>query len=207
MSIEVKVWSDFVCPFCMIAEKPLLEAVRESGLDVAVEWMPFELRPYPTPTLRPEDHYLRTVWPQAVYPLAERMGVSLRLPSVSPQPHTGLAWEGYQFAREQGRAAEYNHRLLAAFFQEDQDIGDPEVLTRLAGEIGLDAEAFRQALAQRRYRERHAQALRQAQEMGVTAVPTLLIGGQRFSGVQPTPVLLRALRTEAAGTAAAQRSV
>jgi predicted DsbA family dithiol-disulfide isomerase len=110
MSIEIKVWSDFVCPFCMIAEKPLLEAVRESGLPVNIEWMPFELRPYPAPTLRPEDTYLQTIWPQAVYPLASTFNVPIRLPSVSPQPHTHLAWEGYQFARREGKASAYNDR-------------------------------------------------------------------------------------------------
>lgn len=197
MSIEVKVWSDFVCPFCMIAEQPLLEAVQASGQEINIEWMPFELRPYPTATLRPEDTYLQTVWPQAVYPLADQHGVRIQLPSVSPQPHTGLAWEGYQFARAQGKAGEYNDRMLKAFFQEDQDIGDTEVLTRLAGEIGLDEPAFRQSLEQRRYRERHQQALETARAMGVTAVPTIVIGSRRFSGVQSRDVLLQALHDEA----------
>ncbi|NML17098.1 DsbA family oxidoreductase [Azohydromonas caseinilytica] len=197
MGVEVKVWSDFVCPFCMIAEQPLLEAVRESGLDVHIDWMPFELRPWPTPTLRPEEGYLQRVWPQSVYPLAERHGVKLRLPSVSPQPYTALAWEGYQFAREQGKGSEYNDRVLRAFFQEDQDIGQPEVLARLAGEVGLDEAAFGEALAQRRYREAHARALAQARAMGVTAVPTFMIGRRLYPGAQNKEVLARALRAAA----------
>ena len=45
------------------------------GQDVAVEWMPFELRPYPEPTLRPEGEYLRSAWERSVYPLAARLGV------------------------------------------------------------------------------------------------------------------------------------
>lgn len=197
MSVEVRVWSDFVCPFCMIAERPLLDAVRESGLEVNIEWMPFELRPYPAPTLRPQDRYLQTVWPQSVYPVASRYGVDITLPSVSPQPHTGLAWEGYQFAREHGKASEYNERMLKAFFQEDQDIGDLDVLTHLAEDIGLDPSAYRQALEQRRYRERHQQALQEASAMQVTAVPTIVIGTRRLSGVQPREVLLQALHDEA----------
>lgn len=197
MTVEVKVWSDFVCPFCMIAERPLLDAARESGLEVNIEWMPFELRPYPAQTLRPEDGYLQTIWPQSVYPLASRFGVDIKLPSVSPQPHTELAWEGYQFAREHGKASEYNERMLQAFFQEDQDIGDPDVLTRLAEDIGLDPSRYRQALEQRRYRQRHQQALQEANAMQVTAVPTIVIGTRRLSGVQPSEVLLQALHDEA----------
>jgi predicted DsbA family dithiol-disulfide isomerase len=74
--VEVQVWSDFVCPFCMIAEQPLLEAVRAFGAPVDIEWMPFELRPYPTPTLRPEDGYLQKVWPQWSTPLPRASGSS-----------------------------------------------------------------------------------------------------------------------------------
>ncbi|GHB15223.1 DsbA family oxidoreductase [Modicisalibacter luteus] len=197
MSIVVKVWSDFVCPFCMIAETPLLEAMRESGVKVDVEWMPFELRPYPTPTLRPEEQYLQAIWPESVYPLADHYGVKIKLPSVSPQPHTGLAWEGYQFAREQGKASEYNDRMLRAFFQENQDIGDVEVLTCLAEDIGLEAPTFQQALEQRSYRSHHQKALQAARDVQVTSVPTIVIGTRRFSGVQPKNVLLQALRDEA----------
>ena len=60
----LKVWLDFVCPFCMLAEEPPAEAV--DGLDLAIEWMPFELREEPTPTLRPEDEYLPRMWKDAV---------------------------------------------------------------------------------------------------------------------------------------------
>src|SRR3954468_17322972 len=108
--------------------------------------MPFELRPEPHPTLRPEGESLQRAWSQSVYPLARRMGVPIVLPEVSPQPHTHLAFEGYQYARERGQGNEYNHRVLEAFFKQGQDIGAIEVLTKLAGEVGLDREEFQEAL-------------------------------------------------------------
>ena len=37
--------------------------------------MPFELRPEPHPTLRPEGEYLQRAWSQSVYPIARQMGV------------------------------------------------------------------------------------------------------------------------------------
>src|SRR5262245_40459118 len=121
--------------------------------------MPFELRPEPHPTLRPEGVYLRRAWEQSVYPLARRLGVVIHLPPVSPQPHTHLAWEGFQFAKEHGKGSGYNHRVLEAFFVEGLDIGRPDVLARLAGDAGLDPAAFREALERRRYGEAHRAAL------------------------------------------------
>ncbi|WP_341908025.1 DsbA family oxidoreductase [Polaromonas sp. YR568] len=195
--VKVQVWSDFVCPFCMIAEQPLLEAVEAFGQPVDIEWMPFELRPYPTPTLRPEDSYLQTVWPQSVYPVAERFGVQLRLPSVSPQPYTAMAWQGYQFARAEGKGHVYNDAVLRAFFQEDRDIGRVDVLVDIAREVGLDPVGFEAALRDGRFREIHEQALAMARAQGVSGVPAFRIGPHWLPGVQPARTLELALRNAA----------
>lgn len=192
MTLQIKVYSDYVCPFCFLADFPLKEAIK--GKDVSLEWMPFELRPEPNATLRPEGDYLQRAWAQSVYPMAEQMGVRIVLPKVSPQPHTHLAFEGYQYAKSHGKGDEYNDRMFRAFFQEEQDIGDIDVLAKSAAEVGLDPAEFREALKERRYREAHQMALRHAvEEVGVTAVPTFIIGKHVLSGVQTREMLERAI--------------
>ncbi len=94
-----------------MAETPLAQVRQEYGLDV--EWMPFELRPEPVPTLDPQGEYLRTAWTRSVYPLAARLGVEIKLPPV--QPRTRLAHEAFEYARRQGRAAEMADKLFQAF--------------------------------------------------------------------------------------------
>ena len=169
------------------------------GKDVEVEWMPFELRPYPNETLRPEGDYLQRAWQQRVYPIARQMGVPIKLPAVSPQPHSHLAFEGFQYAREHGRGNEYNHRVLEAFFVEGRDIGDVGVLTGLAGEVGLDDREFGEALRTRKYRDAHRRALRHAyEEAGVTGVPLFVIGRRRLSGLQDRETLEAAIEAELA---------
>jgi predicted DsbA family dithiol-disulfide isomerase len=149
----IEVFSDFVCPFCYLAEQPLADAVE--GGDVQIVWQPFELRPQPTPTLRPEGDYLQSAWQQEVYPLAERMGVPIVLPRVSPQPYSRLAFEGFAYASEHGMGRQYTQRMFQAFFVEQRDIGRPEVLADVATELGLDADDFRAALDSGRYVETH----------------------------------------------------
>ena len=122
--------------------------------------MPFELRPEPHPTLKPEGDYLQRAWQQSVYPIARRMGMPITMPRISPQPHTHLAFEGYQNAEEHDKGNDYNHRVLEAFFVEGQDIGSVDVLTKLAGEVGLEEKEFEEALRTQKYREAHQQALR-----------------------------------------------
>jgi predicted DsbA family dithiol-disulfide isomerase len=161
--------------------------------------MPFELRPEPNPTLRPEGEYLQRAWSQSVYPIARRMGVLINLPPVSPQPHTHLAFEGYQYIKEHGKGNEYNHRVLEALFVEGQDIGQIDVLTRLAGEVGLNEKEFEEALRTRKYREAHRRALRHAyEEAGVTGVPMFVIGGQVLTGLQDRETLEAVIEEELA---------
>jgi len=157
--------------------------------------MPFELRPEPHPTLRPEGDYLQRAWHQSVYPLARRMGVPITLPPVSPQPHTHLAFEGFQYAKEHGKGNDYNHRILEAFFVQGQDIGKIDVLTKLAGEVGLDQKEFEEALRSRKYKEAHQHALRHAyQEAGISGVPAVFIGEHRLEGLQSKETLERIIK-------------
>ena len=147
--------------------------------------MPFELRPYPNETLKPEGDYLQNAWKQSIYPMAERMGIKIVLPKVSPQPYTHLAFEGFQYAKEHGKGNEYNHRILSAFFQEEQDIGDIDVLTSLATEVGLNKQEYREALVTRKYKEAHQKALDHSyQEASITAVPTFEIGETKVAGLR-----------------------
>lgn len=191
--VKIKVYSDYVCPFCYFGEQILKELQEEEG-GFSVEWMPFELRPAPTPTLKPEDEYLPRVWESSVYPMAESLGLEIKLPTVSPQPYTHLAFEGYQFASAHGKGEEYSNRMFEAFFKEDKNIGDVEVLTELAQEIGLDPLAYRQALESRKYKEQHQEALQEAQKYGILAVPTFQIGRRLYQGVIPKEQLREIIR-------------
>lgn len=159
--------------------------------------MPFELRPYPEETLKPEGQYLQEGWAKNVYPMAQRYGVKIVLPRVSPQPHTHLAFEGFQYAKEHGKGNEYNHRMLRAFFQEEQDIGNVDVLTNLAGEIGLNKQEYKAALETRKYQEVHQRALVHAyNEADITAVPTFFIGRYKIPGLLPKETLEKVIDQE-----------
>lgn len=160
--------------------------------------MPFELRPEPTPTLRPDGSYLQSAWLQSVYPIAKRMGVEIRLPEVSPQPYTRLAFEGLQFAQERGLGDAYNSAVFQAFFQRSEDIGKVDVLVLLAQEVGLPASEFQKALEEGTFRDRHQQLLRHAvEEIGVRGVPLFVIGDRVLSGLQSKEAIEAAIAAAA----------
>jgi predicted DsbA family dithiol-disulfide isomerase len=65
------------------------------------------------------------------------MGMPLRLPPL--QPRYRLAHEAAKWASSQGRFREHNIGVFQAFFERGDDIGQPDVLGRLAADIGLDS--------------------------------------------------------------------
>jgi predicted DsbA family dithiol-disulfide isomerase len=190
--VSIRLYSDFACPYCFLAEIVLKQAM--AGEDVQVEFMPFELRPYPTPTLRPEGAFVQTAWRNSVAPLARNLGVDIRIPRLSSFPYTRLAFEGLEFSKDNGKSAEYYSRVMRGLFQESEDIGDPGVLARLASEAGLDAGEFRLALETHRYGGRVEELLRHAyQELQITGVPAFLIGSRLLTGLQSRETLVAAI--------------
>jgi predicted DsbA family dithiol-disulfide isomerase len=131
--------------------------------------------------------------------MAEKLGVHMKLPTVSPYPYTNLAFQGLEFAKDQGKGDEYNDAVFRAFFQQSRDIGRIDVLADIANEVGLDPEQFLGALERGAYRDRVQQLLQTAYErMRVTAVPTMIIGRQRLEGLYPAETIRQVIESELA---------
>ncbi|MDU6040509.1 MAG: DsbA family protein [Clostridium butyricum] len=182
MSLKIKVYSDYVCPFCFLAKFPFEEAIE--GKDVEVEWMPYELRPEPTAPLDPvNDPSKLMLWEKYIYPTIDKLNINMKLPNVSPHPYTGLAFQGYHYAKENGKGKEYNDRVFKALFQEEKNIGKIHILKELAKEIGIDENDFEKALLSGKYKEVQNKALNHAyNEANISAVPTFMIGDKVMSG-------------------------
>jgi predicted DsbA family dithiol-disulfide isomerase len=160
----------------------------EPGVEVV--WRAFELRPEPVPTLDPAGEYLRRVWRDSVYPLAERLGMTMRLPPL--QPRSRLAHEAARWARTLGRFDDYNAAVFRAFFERGEDIAAPPVLTSLATALGLDGDSLARALESREYEPGVIEDEREAEALGVRGVPAFVANRRAaLSGVQTAENLRR----------------
>lgn len=152
--------------------------------DVRVAWRAFELRPDPVPTLDPGGDYLRSAWANSVYPLAERLGVTMQLPPL--QPRSRRAHEAAHWAHGEGRFDEYHTEVFRAFFERGEDIGNLDVLVSLADKIGLPGEPLRAALQRRTFEPAVLRDERDAHEMGLSGVPAFVADRRvATTGVQP----------------------
>ena len=135
------------------------------------------------PALDPNGEYLHTVWGSSVYPLAERLGVDIKLPPV--QPRSRRAHQAAHWARRHGRFREYNDALFRAFFQRGEDIGDTGVLTRLASDMALDGNDLAKALVNDLHLDNVLADEREAKKLGLRGVPAFIANRKiALSGVQ-----------------------
>ena len=160
-----------------------MHELKQVDPKVAIIWKAFELRPEPVPSLDPRGEYLTRVWNSSVYPLAERLGMQMRLPPV--QPRSRRAHEAAHWARTQGRFDEYNAALFRAFFERGEDIGQTEVLLKLAADLQLDEASLRAALESREFEASVLADEREAAALGVSGVPAFVADRRvALSGVQ-----------------------
>lgn len=153
----------------------------ETGVEII--WRAFELRPEPVPVLDPRGEYLRGAWKNSVYPLAERLGITMRLPPV--QPRSRLAHEAAHWARAQGRFDDYHAAVFRAFFERGEDIGDMEVLVALSTKLGLSGDSLRRALEAREFERSVLEDEGEAEALGVGGVPAFVANRRAaLSGVQ-----------------------
>jgi predicted DsbA family dithiol-disulfide isomerase len=155
----------------------------KSGLNVEIFWRAFELRPEPVPALPPDGEYLHRVWTNSVYPMAESLGITMKLPPV--QPRSRLAHEAAHWARTQGKFEAMNAEIFRAFFERGENIGETEVLTSLAAKLELDADSLRRALDNREFESSVIADEREAEMIGLSGVPAF-VANRKFalSGVQ-----------------------
>ena len=195
-SKTVRLFSDFVCPFCFVAERSSL-ARLQNEFDLEVDWRGFELHPETPPGgVRLADYFpgaQAARMREFMRGFAARFGVR-EMGSPDHLPNTRRALAMSEFARDEGRLEAFREAAMRAHWQEGGDLEDAADLRGIARAAGLDEAAALSAASDRRYLDRVAGRREEAQRMGVTGVPTFFFGDVPVVGCQPYETLAAAAR-------------
>ncbi len=199
--IRLDVYSDYTCPWCYIGWARLEKAVAQltDGVTVDIDWKPLEIHPEVPPAGMPVEDlpYSPEQWAQmqrALRRAAADEGIDIsRRPKVS-NTHRALLAGAYVQADQPDGFAKFHEALFEAYFARGFDLGDPDVITLLAEESGLDVAALQQALEDGHSEVMLTQTAEEARRLGITSTPTFLFDRRYVAvGAQPTDELLRAL--------------
>ena len=180
---EITFVSDYVCPYCLVGKEALRQAIEETGIEACVTFQPIEITEETEPRVDTyHDPVRRKRYEQILTrECLGRLGLEdMKIPpKVIPRPYTRLAYEGWLFAKEHGKGEEYNDLMYRAYFMEELDIGEIEVLAALAKRLGLPGEEFKIALETGRYTAEEKKLVQYAKErLEITTLPLVIINGQ-----------------------------
>lgn len=193
--MKITVFSDYICPFCYIG----LETLRTIQPEVppfTLEWKGFQIHPeYPATGIPIEPRYgkerYQAIW-RKIQALAADLGLEIQRPPLLT--NSLLALEATEYAKASGQEEEFARAVYRAYFQEGKNIGDLEVVLALATAVGLEGETLREHLQAGTYSARMRMFQQEAQALGVSGVPTFIVGPAQIVGAQTRDVFISMLR-------------
>lgn len=106
-----------------------------------------------------------------------------------------LALEAAEYAAETPHAMAFHRAMFKAYFDDLEEIGDPDVIVRVGESAGLDGAELREVLESRRYRQQVDDGIQWAREVGVSGVPTFVFEDKwAVVGAQDYPVFESLIR-------------
>ncbi|ODT64702.1 MAG: hypothetical protein ABS75_34220 [Pelagibacterium sp. SCN 63-23] len=201
--LKIDVFTDVVCPWCLVGSARLDQALARlpDDIEVVVENHPF----YLDPTVPPEgvdvgqmlqEKYGRDpkeMWAR-VEGEAEKAGVMLDLSKQPRMFNTAKAHTITRLSKPNGNQHELANAIADAYFLEHRQINDDNVLADIAVQFGWDRGDALDAINDENELAITAQLATSAAEQGIRGVPFFVFGEKyALSGAQPDEVFASAL--------------
>ena len=140
-------------------------------------WVPFQLRPWTPPEGIPFTELFPGVDIKERYASINKAGepFGCRFGDRTFLSYSKPALEASEYARDNGKYDSFHEQIFRAYFTDLLDIGNTEILFKLAQDVGLDPQELKRSLDEGLYRTRIEEAMKEAARYGITAVPTFII--------------------------------
>lgn len=207
--------SDVACPWCAVGLASLQRALAklDGSVQAEIHLQPFELSPdMPLEGEDAVEHIMHKYGISEAQSEANRKVIRERAAALgfaynvkrgsrvwnTFDAHRLLHWAELQ---DRAKAVALKQALFRAYFTDNENVADRDVLVRIAGDAGLDADAARRVLDDNEYADEVRAQERHFQQAGIHSVPATIVNGQYLiSGGQPPEVFEQVLREVATKT-------
>ncbi len=202
MATEIDVFSDFVCPWCLIGTHRLERVLDDLDLtdDTRIRYRPFMLDPSTPPEGKNIPEELRRKFGRDPAPMFARVeaearasGIKLELakqPLMLPTARAHTLMQKTPIEKQHALAKD----LFEAYFLDGRNISEIAVLTELAVAHGHVADQVARWLDDPEELAATRREAEQASRMGIQGAPFFMIDSAiAISGAQPEDVFRRAL--------------
>ncbi|WP_057883003.1 DsbA family oxidoreductase [Tsuneonella troitsensis] len=192
--VTIDIWSDVMCPWCVIGYKNLEAALAglEGEIEAEIRWLPFELNPdMPPEGEESRAHIARKYGRTPEEAEAGRTMMAERAAAAGPFDYTGpgdpprsMLWNTFDAHKllkwaldSAGAEAQTRLKLalFAAHFQQRRNVGSRDVLFDVVEEQGLDRAAAMAALDDPQIAAEVRAEEQMAFDNNVSGVPAMVI--------------------------------
>lgn len=188
--LTIDIVSDVVCPWCVIGYRQLEKALAARGdtVDADIVWHPFELAPNTPDEGQHMADYVRERYGASpeqsrgnrdrIKQTGEGLGIVFNYSDDSRIYNSFKAHQLLLWAAESGKQTELKLALFQAFFTDQANIADDEVLMAAVETVGLDRAGAEKLLASGRMID-HVRAEEDYwQNQNITGVPAYIVNGK-----------------------------
>lgn len=206
-TIKVEIWSDLVCPFCLIGKKKIELAIRKLKAEKQVEiiWHSYQLDPdFPIGKPISSTDYLvqrkgiskgqLTGMYQQLKQTGSRYGIDFQFEKAISY-NTLEAHQIWKWAKQFGKEDAWKEATMKSHFTKGQDLSSRKALLNLVSSIGLDAKSAEKILETKQYLAAVQDDFRMAEKLGINGVPYFYINKKEvISGAEDNAVFENALK-------------
>jgi predicted DsbA family dithiol-disulfide isomerase len=186
--MQIDVISDTVCPWCYIGKRRLERAMAlRPQIQFDVRWRPFQLDP-----ATPKEGIERRAYIERKFGSSEKIkpihnalleagtaeGIAFAFDKITRTPNTINSHRLIRWAHSANVQDAVVERLFQSYFLEGADIGDIAVLAQIGADAGMDRELVEELLHSDADREKVEHEDTMARKIGISGVPTYLVGGK-----------------------------
>lgn len=204
--MNIVIWSDFLCPYCILGKKRLEAALANLGItDANIEMKSFLLNPESGPDSGESMlHHLKKKYGQRERDIqenfrqltaaGEELGVKLDFDNAR-HAGTNKAHALFQYAKTKGLGIALSDRLQLAAYQEGLVLDDEQVLIGQAEAVGIPGDEAKVAMGSQEYLQKAEEEYQDSLRYGASGVPFFVFNERlALSGAQPVAVFEKALK-------------
>ncbi len=200
---------DYKSPYAYLAQEATYQIVQD--FDIEIDWLPLTLHIPSFLGSAEVDATGKVIseqrnahqWRRVKYSYmdcrreANRRGLVIRGPQKIFE--SSVAHIGMLYAKRQGDFRAYHDAVYERFWRRELDIENPEIVTHVLTEVGVDASGFLDYL-NGEGRQEYERVIAEAEEIGVFGVPSYVVNGELFWGAERIDLVRERLADAARGS-------
>jgi predicted DsbA family dithiol-disulfide isomerase len=195
MPLRLRLYTDFVCPFCFIAEQSTVPRLL-SELDLELDWYGFELHPSTPLGGMPLSALFRGASIPALHERTKRFAAGFGVENFSPPDwvqNSRKALAVAEHARDEQRLEPFRQAAMEAHWRNGKNLENADHLREIAAAAELDPERALAAATDPALLARVDARQAEAKRAGVRGIPTFVFGdAEVMVGCQPYDALYAA---------------